>query len=120
MRSLKSNTCRRRPICSSRRTTCARGYIDVPQPTALVIRSNSASGYALEVTTVAPIVVAMVIHGFDSDLRLGQDGGTIIQRWQQPHPVSLSLRFRLKLAPGLTAGRYPWPMRIAVRPLESI
>jgi hypothetical protein len=98
----------------------ARGYVDVPQPTALVIRSNSASGYALEVTTVAPIVVAMVIRGFDSDLRLGQDGGMIIQRWQQPHPVSLSLHFRLKLAPGLTAGRYPWPMRIAVRPLESI
>jgi len=97
-----------------------RGYIDVLQPTTLVIRSNSASGYALDVTTVAPIVAAMLIHGFDADLRLGQDGGTIIQRWQQPHPVSLSLRFRLSLAPGLVAGRYPWPMRIAVRPLESI
>ncbi|MGA2707104.1 MAG: hypothetical protein ACLQJ0_20205 [Steroidobacteraceae bacterium] len=97
-----------------------RGYIDVLQPTMLVIRSNSANGYALDVTTVAPIVAAMLIHGFDADLRLGQDGGTIIQRWQQPHPVSLSLRFRLSLAPGLVAGRYPWPMRIAVRPLESI
>lgn len=97
-----------------------RGYVDVAQPTSLVIRSNSAHGYALDVTTVAPIVVAMVIHGFDADLRLGQDGGTIIQRWQQPHPVNLSLRFRLSLAPGLAAGRYPWPMRFAVRPLESV
>jgi len=97
-----------------------RGYIDVLQPTTLEIRSNSASGYALDVTTVAPIVAAMLIHGFDADLRLGQEGGTIIQRWQQPHPVSLSLRFRLSLAPGLVAGHYPWPMRIAVRPLESI
>ncbi len=97
-----------------------RGYIDVAQPTALLIRSNSARGYALDVTTVAPIVVAMVIHGFDADLRLGQEGGTIIQRWQQPHPVNLSLRFRLSLAPGLAAGRYPWPMRFAVRPLEAV
>jgi hypothetical protein len=24
------------------------------------------------------------------------------------------------LAPGLAAGRYPWPMRIDVRPLESL
>jgi len=40
-----------------------RGYIDVLQPTMLVIRSNSANGYALDVTTVAPIVAAMLIHG---------------------------------------------------------
>ncbi len=97
-----------------------RGFIEVAEPTALAIRSNSARGYALEVTTVAPIVAAIVIHGFDADLRLGQEGGTIIQRWQQPHPVILSLRFRLSLAPGLSVGRYPWPVRIAVRPLESI
>ena len=97
-----------------------RGYVDVAQPTSLAIRSNSAHGYALDVTTVAPIIVSMVIRGFDADLRLGQEGGTIIQRWTQPHPVNLSLRFRLSLAPGLSAGRYPWPMRFTVRPLESI
>jgi hypothetical protein len=68
----KSNTCRRRPNLQLSTDDLRRGYIDVPQPTALVIRSNSASGYALEVTTVAPIVVAMVIHGFDSDLRSGK------------------------------------------------
>jgi hypothetical protein len=34
--------------------------------------------------------------------------------------VNLSLQFRLVLAPGLAAGRYPWPMRVAVRPLEAL
>lgn len=94
-----------------------RGFIEVPQPTALTIRSNSPEGYALDLTTVAPIVSSMRVWGFDSELSLGADGGTIIQRWQGARVVNLSLTFTLGLAPGLTAGRYPWPMRVAVRPL---
>jgi hypothetical protein len=96
-----------------------RGYIDVPQPTQLVVRSNSQSGFALDVLTVAPILSAMVIQGLDSDLTLGADGGSVVQRWQRPQAVNLSLRFRFALTPGLTPGIYPWPVRMAVRPLES-
>jgi hypothetical protein len=97
-----------------------RGYVDVLQPTTLVIRSNSASGYVVDLMTVTPMLTSMVVSGFDADLALGAEGGTIVQRWQHPHAVSLSLRFRLMLAPGLVSGRYPWPMRLSVRPLESI
>jgi hypothetical protein len=96
-----------------------RGYIDVPQPTQLVVRSNSQSGFTLDVLTVAPILSAMVIQGLDSDLALGADGGSVVQRWQRPQAVNLSLRFRFALTPGLTPGIYPWPVRMAVRPLES-
>ena len=97
-----------------------RGYIDVPQSTQLLVRSNSATGFALDVMTVAPIVSSMVIHGLDSESALGADGGSIVQRWQRPQAVTLSLTFRLSLAAGLTPGIYPWPVRMAVRPLESI
>ena len=97
-----------------------RGYIDVPQPTQLVVRSNSASGFALDVLTVAPIVSAMTIQGLDSELALGADGGSAVQRWQRPQALSLSLKFRFSLLPGLTPGVYPWPVRVAVRPLESL
>ncbi len=95
------------------------GYIDVPQPTQLVVRSNSQSGFALDVLTVAPIFSAMVIQGLDSNLELGADGGSVVQRWQRPQAMNLSLRFRFALAPGVTPGIYPWPVRMAVRPLES-
>jgi len=95
-----------------------RGFIDVVQPTQLTVRSNSPSGFALEVLTVAPMLSSMIIEGLNSDLVLGADGGTVVQRWQSPRVVNLSLKFRFTLAPGLVAGNYPWPLRLAVRPLD--
>jgi hypothetical protein len=86
----------------------------------LLIRSNSANGYALDVTTVTPMLASVVVRGLESEQSLSGEGGTIVQRWQAPHTVTLSLQFRLVLAPGLAAGRYPWPMHIGVRPLESL
>jgi hypothetical protein len=56
----------------------------------------------------------------DAEARLGADGGTIVQRWQKAQTATLSLHLRLGLAPGVVAGSYPWPMRIAVRPLEAL
>ncbi|HEY2677134.1 MAG TPA: hypothetical protein VGI65_09200 [Steroidobacteraceae bacterium] len=97
-----------------------RGYIDIAQPTQFTVRSNSASGFALEVMTVAPMLTSMTIEGLNSDLSLGAEGGTIVQRWQKPQTLALSLKFRFVLVPGLQAGDYPWPVRLAVRPLESI
>jgi hypothetical protein len=95
-----------------------RGFIDVVQPTTLTVRSNSASGFALEVLTVAPVLSAMRVAGLNADLDLGAEGGTIVQRWQKPQVIDLSLKFRFTLAPGLRVGDYPWPVRFAVRPLE--
>lgn len=100
-------------------TDLQRGYIDVVQPTELTVRSNSPDGFALDVLTVAsPMVSSMVVEGLDSDLALGADGGTIVQRWERPHAVNLSLTFRFALTPGLPPGNYPWPLRLSVRPLE--
>jgi len=105
-----------------------RGFIDVAQPMALEIHSNSPQGFELDVITVAPLVSAMVIHGLGGELPLGAEGGTLVQRRQSQQrggpqqrlqDVRLSLKFTLMLVPGLAPGNYPWPMRIAVRPLES-
>jgi hypothetical protein len=97
-----------------------RGFIDVAQPTDLLVRSNSARGYALDLTTVTPMLASVVVRGLAGEQSLGGDGGTIVQRWQAPQTIALSLQFRLVLAPGLAPGRYAWPVRIGVRPLESI
>jgi hypothetical protein len=95
-----------------------RGYIDVVQPTLLTVHSNSPNGFALDVLTVAPMLSSMLIEGLNTDLSLGAEGGTIVQRWQKPETVNLSLKFRFMLVPGLVAGSYPWPLRMAVRPLD--
>lgn len=97
-----------------------RGFIDVAQPTDLVVRCNSAHGYALDLTTLTPMLASVIVRGLNSEQSLSGEGGTIVQRWQAPQTVALSLQFRLVLAPGLAAGRYPWPMRIEVRPIESL
>jgi hypothetical protein len=99
-------------------TDLRRGYVEVMQPTQLIVRSNSPSGYALEILTVAPLLSSMTVEGLSSDLALGSEGGTIVQRWQKPQAVNLSLKFRFNLVPGLRTGTYPWPVRLAVRPLE--
>jgi hypothetical protein len=98
----------------------SRGFIDVAEPTRLVIRSNSPTGFALDVTTINPMLASVVVRGFDSVQSLGAEGGTIVQRWQSPHAVNLSLRFKLVLAPGLAPGRYAWPMRVTARPLDAV
>jgi hypothetical protein len=96
-----------------------RGFIVVAQPTTLVVRSNSADGFTLDVLSVVPLLSSITVRGLTGDQSLGGDGGTLVERWQAPQALTLSLHFRLGLAPGLTPGRYPWPLRLAVRPLES-
>ena len=98
----------------------ARGFVEVVQPTQVVVRSNSAQGYALEVLPLTRMASAILVSGLDTSTSLGADGGTVVQRWRSPGPVHLALRYRFELAPGLSAGRYPWPIHLAVRPLEAI
>jgi hypothetical protein len=97
----------------------ARGYSEVAEAAQLSINSNSQSGYALEFLTVAPIFSEVIVQGLGSDVDLGAEGGSVVQRGPAPRPVRLALKFRFMLAHGIVAGDYPWPMRFAVRPLES-
>jgi hypothetical protein len=98
----------------------ARGFVEVREPTQVSIVSNSAQGYALEFQTLAPLFSTLTVHGLDSALSLGAEGGTVVQRWQHPQPVTLTLTYRFALLPGMTAGAYPWPLRLDVRPLEAL
>jgi hypothetical protein len=95
-----------------------RGFIDVAQPTEFTVRSNSPNGFELELLTVTPLLSSMIVEGLNSELALGAEGGTVVQRWQKPQAMNLSLKFRFALAPGIAAGNYPWPVRLAVRPLD--
>lgn len=97
-----------------------RGFVDAPEATSFVVRSNCPTGFALDVVTLMPLASAVVVQGLESEQSVGADGGTLVQRWAMPRVVSLSLKFRLILAPGLTAGHYPWPLRLSVRPLDSL
>jgi hypothetical protein len=96
----------------------SRGFIDVIEPLRLQIASNSAEGYALDIAPLGSLLAAVAVYGMGQDIRFGADGGSIVQRWQHGQAVLLDLRFRFVLAPGVPPGRYPYPLRLAVRPLE--
>ncbi len=98
-------------------TDLQRGYLDVTQALGLVVQSNSAQGFTLDVVTVAPILTAIEIDGLDAQARLGAEGGVVVQRWRAPQTLRLALHLRFGLMSGLTPGRYPWPVRMFVRPL---
>jgi hypothetical protein len=97
----------------------ARGYSEMVEPAQLSINSNSQRGYALEFLTVAPIFSEVIVQGLGSDVDLGADGGSVVQRGPASRPVRLALKFRFMLAHGIAPGDYPWPLRFAVTPLES-
>ena len=97
-----------------------RGYVDAAAPVDLLVRSNSPSGFAVDVTPLAPIATAIEIRGFAAAVSLGADGGSVVERWRRPQERRLSLRLRFMLAPGVAAGDYPWPVRLSVRPLAAI
>jgi hypothetical protein len=101
----------------------AQGYVDVIEPTRVRVYSNGP-GYALDVVTLAPLISAMILEGPGGEQRLGGEGGTWVERWasaamKYPHTAEMVMHCRLMLAPNLAAGRYPWPLRILVRPLEN-
>ncbi len=101
----------------------AQGYVDVIEPVRVRVHSNGP-GYALDVVTVAPLISAMIIRGPGGEQRLGGEGGTWVERWTaaampRSGTAETVMHFRLVLAPNLAAGRYPWPLRVLVRPLDG-
>lgn len=95
-----------------------RGYMDLDEPVAVTVRSNSTSGYALDVDPVSAPFAWLIISGSGVDQRFGPAGSSIVQRWHNLRTDDLSLRFRFVLAPGALAGRYAWPTHLRVRPLD--
>jgi len=100
----------------------AQGYVDVIEPVRIRVYSNGP-GYALDVVTVAPLISGMILTGPGGEQRLGGEGGTWVERWAHAamprSDAETVMHFRLMLAPSLAPGRYPWPLRILVRPLEN-
>jgi hypothetical protein len=96
-----------------------RGYVELSEPTLLNIYSNARDGYALEVLPMSPVIRAIAVRGLGDEADLGAQGGRIVERWDHPQSTSLSLTFRLALAPGALPGIYPWPLHLALGPVSD-
>lgn len=95
-----------------------RGYA-VIQPVRLEVSGNTRNGYTLELTPTSPLFTSVVVDGFEGDVNLGAEGGTVVQRWRGTRAAALDLRFKFFLRADLAPGRYPWPLLMTARPLTG-
>ncbi len=95
----------------------ARGAVDVADPTAFVVHTNSRAGVALDIAEIAPVLAGVEIYGLGTPQRLGADGGSLALPWRGATQMAVTLTYHMDLVPGLPAGRYPWPLRVTARPL---
>ena len=95
----------------------ARGYVEAPAASRFSVTSNSRSGYRIEFNPVGDFFESVHVAGMGNVVRLGPDGGTIVQRGPLPQNLTHELDFRFNLRPGTLPGSYPWPLQISVRAL---
>jgi hypothetical protein len=96
-----------------------RGYLELSEPTLVSIYSNAPEGFALEVLPMSPVIQAIAVRGLGAQADLGAQGGRIVERWAHPQTTTLSLTFRLALAPNTQPGIYPWPLHLAIGPVSD-
>ncbi len=94
-----------------------RGYIESGTPLHVLINGNAPSGFALDFAPVSALFSGAAVRGLGQAVVFGGEGGTVVQRWGRPAPVDLALTFRFVLTPGVTPGRYAFPLQISARPL---
>jgi hypothetical protein len=95
----------------------ARGYVEVPAASRFTVATNSRSGYLLEFHPVGNLVESVQVGGLGNAVRLGADGGTIVQRGLPSPNLTHELSFRFSLSPETQPGNYPWPLVLSVRAL---
>ena len=93
-------------------------YVDVGAPTLVEVSNNDPSGYELLVTPKMSGFTAVTVRGTGVEVVLRGEGGAIPERGKVGVRMPLALRYRLQLGPRIEAGRYPWPVQLAVQPLE--
>ena len=96
----------------------ARGYVDVPQTVAFRVLSNSREGYALTFQPVSyPFSAAEVRWGAQmATVESSEWMSSITHPYQHGGSVG-TLAVRLRLAPGVEAGSYTWPLQVAANSL---
>jgi hypothetical protein len=98
-------------------TDVARGYIDVPSGSSFSVETTSREGYLVDLIPKAAIFTAVSVRSTWASAELGRDGGTIVACIPPGHDGHTTLSYRFALASDVTAGRYPFPLHLIVRPL---
>jgi hypothetical protein len=99
----------------------ARGYVELPEPLRVTIRSNFAGGVALDVRAMRWMFSSIHLRGDDLHASLPGEGGAIALRNATNEPASITQQWRVRfdLNPQLPPGTYRWPLLLDVQPLTQ-
>jgi hypothetical protein len=82
------------------------------------VQCNAAEGFTIDVWPRVALFSAALVSTPDGGARIGADGGSVAQRRAPIRGLrDVRMRFRFYLNAGVPAGRYEWPVALAVRPL---
>ncbi len=97
----------------------ARGYVDVPVASQILVLCNTEQGFMLEFASSGDGIRQILVRGLGADVQLGPDGGGVAQRvsGRGMTRTSLDLSFRFVLSEAAQQGAHPWPVRLSVTPL---
>jgi hypothetical protein len=99
----------------------ARGYVELPAPLRVTIRSNFAGGVALDVRAMRRMFSSIHLRGDDLHASLPGEGGAIALRNATNEHASITQQWRVRfdLNPELPPGNYRWPLSLEAQPLTQ-
>jgi hypothetical protein len=93
----------------------ARGYVDVPVPVQLAVESNSGNGYTIQFARQGEAFEGAQVQGLGQEIQVDSQAA---MHWKPAaRRETLEFRFRLRLAPQLRPGEYPWPIQLSMNAL---
>ena len=100
-------------------TDIAKGYVDIPAPASVQVRSNTQDGYLLMFESQGEFMRQTVVRGLANDVQISAGGGGVAQNTagKGMRQAQFDLGFRFVLAESARQGVYPWPVRLSVMPL---
>ena len=93
-----------------------RGYVDVPSPLEVTVRSNVPEGYTLTLQNQGEQVREAIVQGASAPLVVSAGGGSLSRRaprhglWTE----TLALRVRFQLSPAARPGVHAWPLMVSM------
>lgn len=96
-----------------------RGYVDIPTPSKLEIRSNSQSGHLIAIEIATEFAAGTEVRGLGDTISFGPSGGVVSVKssGQGMRVIPVELYFRVQLSANARPGLHPWPMQLSVMPL---
>lgn len=93
-----------------------RGYVEVPVPMQLTVRSNVPQGYTLALQNQGEQVSQATVHGLAAPLVVAAGGGSVTRAaprrglWTD----TLELRIRFQLSARAWVGTHAWPLTVSM------